>query len=155
MAINPIMYNAVLAGVTGGNQQRWAATQSQPVPSAFLTDIAVIIADAVDAVTGIRFYHLTNPSEAKLIRAICQGEFIRYRQRLPTIDRAVFNADYLPAIVQSIDAAYVHMRVALEYVPIPFTLPNGPQSVNGAISQQQLDSVIEALVTSGLIGDNR
>ena len=71
MANNPLLYNAVICGVTGGNQQRWLAQTAEPDFTIFQA-VAITVATNIDSAIPAGSI---NTSQAALMQSICQGVF--------------------------------------------------------------------------------
>lgn len=163
--VNPKLYNAVAAGITGGNQLRWSS-QSRAIDPTFLNQVTVTIATAIDDAIGNSYAGECNTSQAALIRMLCQGEFSRRNAvKLPVTGQGAamdaYNAQILPGIVNIITAAYDAFRTILDGPIADIFHPAGivPANIDGITVQEVLDSIGEKLnigpTGMGLIIDSR
>ncbi len=112
---NPLLYNACLAGLTGGMQQRWI-TQHNAADYIAFRNSAVIVAASVDAAIAT---YAASSSDAQLLQSIAQGVFAeRYAQA---------QTDW-SVIATSIAALFSTMQGALYPVLIPIPA-SGPLDI--------------------------
>src|SRR5688572_3212527 len=73
MANNPALFNAIIAGITGGNQDRWTSENPETdytVFQAVVTVIALDIDALIPPIPGGASY-----AQARLMQSICHGVF--------------------------------------------------------------------------------
>lgn len=135
MANNPILYNAALAGVTGGINQRWLSNQD---PAAYLNVRAQIIVFATGVDSVIATDSSVSEQDGNLIQAICQQVFAG---RYPLAGS--LTTENVQAISLAIKALYETMRVSLEVVPSAQIFINATP-LNTLVGSEDGQSVIVA-----------
>lgn len=107
MANNPIIYDAVIAGTTGGVNQRWL---SNPNPAAYISirDKILVVATTIDAL------YAADPTltiqDGALMQSICQQVFASRWPQVVTPGR-------IQTLVLAIKAQFDTLRAVLEPVP--------------------------------------
>lgn len=116
MANNPTLYNAVITGITSGNQQRWLLPDANGVVDfTIFRRVCEVVATAIDTRIGV--ISNINDSQITLMESICQGFFQH---------RAVENIRHeLNAIADEIVNIFSDLNNILEPVPgdAPFIVP--------------------------------
>lgn len=135
MANNPALFNAIINGITGGNQQRWA-NQTGEINYSIFQAVAITVATAVDAAIPPASI---NGSQADLMQAICQGIFSHR-------DATNIRHD-LPAIAARISEIYAQFSGSLQPIIRP--------EITGATVEDQIEELIIGLNSLGIILDAR
>lgn len=161
MANNPNLYNAILAGAAGGNQQRWLTDNNASDYSGFedaIGALATAIDDAIDPIEGD-----ANVAQCALMQSIVQGVFSdRYVQSTAQA--------FYQSIVGPIVAIWSQVNSALQpggsgsagmstlvYVDPASTVPAESQS-GSAINpygtlQQAIDRLVEEEGGTAILAD--
>lgn len=146
MSNNPALFNAIICGVAGGNQRRWA-TPTVAADFSIIKAVSIAIANAVDSLIP-PIAGDANLTQVALLESICFGAFsVRDAQSIQ---------HDLTTIAQSIAGLYTALDESMEPIGRPFAMPaGGPLEVTGTTEGEQLDSFIARMVEYGILIDGR
>lgn len=157
MANNNNLFNAVIAGAGGGNQQRWITDDQSSdyvTYQELITELAVAVDAAIDPISGD-----ASTAESALMQSISQAVFSG------RLIQSTQQANYAP-IVEAIVALYSQLSTALEpsssggggpglsrvrYTDAATTLPTGEQTGTEGFPFKTIQQAIDDLAGDGTV----